>query len=88
MSLLSITPTSVVIGDFNTAKRYIRHKSAEAGSFPVPKGATVFLEADSAGDYTNWRYSQGIGMYSVNSGLVGEALATGDPDFSLVYPDE
>lgn len=84
---LSITPTKVTVGDFSTEKRYLRAKSPGPNSFPVPKGITLYMENDS-NNYTSFRYSQGVGRYAVTYTRSGASDVTGDPDISLVYPDE
>ncbi len=84
---LSITPQRVDVGEFSTTKRYLRAKPNEDGSFPVPKGVTMYL-AVGTNNYTNWRYSQGVGKYLMTYFVGGGTVATGDPDFAMVYPDE
>lgn len=58
-TLLQITPTYLVSGDFDTRKRYVRGNGTSADFRMVKEDTFVVAIQGSAGKYLSWRYSDG-----------------------------
>lgn len=75
-TVVEITTSYIMVGAFDSRKRYLRRYVSTGTPFTVPTGRTILIQG--SGSVARWAY--GVGSYTVNdgSGLIAFSAPTVD----------